>query len=246
MAKFESDLINSVTTNSYIPTGALIPMAGAIGKYDDISYVDMGLIPCDGRSLDTAIYTDLFAVIGYAYGGSGSNFSVPDFKTNKLTIRGATVGENVGTKVVTVNHNHSTVDMTWNALAANQEHTHSVTMFIGNMDYQAGHSHTADAVGTASGGANNTSSAATGSQTALVLGNHTHTASMSAANLDNSGVSGHSHNTVANGNIGTLATSSNHTHTSNASAAWTATTVAGTPANPLTVPYANVLFFIKA
>jgi microcystin-dependent protein len=35
---------------------------------------------CDGSSLSTTTYSRLFAVIGYTYGGSGANFTVPDFR----------------------------------------------------------------------------------------------------------------------------------------------------------------------
>jgi microcystin-dependent protein len=35
---------------------------------------------CEGQSLDTAVYPDLFAVIGYTYGGSGSTFNLPDLR----------------------------------------------------------------------------------------------------------------------------------------------------------------------
>jgi microcystin-dependent protein len=36
-----------------------------------------GWLKCDGRSLDTTTYSDLFNVIGYSFGGSGSNFNLP-------------------------------------------------------------------------------------------------------------------------------------------------------------------------
>lgn len=35
---------------------------------------------CNGTSYATATYADLFAVIGYTYGGSGASFLVPDFR----------------------------------------------------------------------------------------------------------------------------------------------------------------------
>jgi microcystin-dependent protein len=34
---------------------------------------------CDGSSISTTTYATLFAVIGYMYGGSGGNFSLPNF-----------------------------------------------------------------------------------------------------------------------------------------------------------------------
>ena len=34
-------------------------------------------LECDGSSVTTAAYPDLFAAIGYEYGGSGANFNSP-------------------------------------------------------------------------------------------------------------------------------------------------------------------------
>lgn len=39
-------------------------------------------LECDGTSLDTTTYADLFAAIGYAYGGSGAVFSLPDLRAH--------------------------------------------------------------------------------------------------------------------------------------------------------------------
>jgi hypothetical protein len=39
----------------------------------------VGWFPCDGSSLSTAAWPDLFAAIGYTWGGSGANFNVPNF-----------------------------------------------------------------------------------------------------------------------------------------------------------------------
>jgi len=39
-----------------------------------------GWMECDGSSLLVASYTDLFAIIGYRYGGSGANFNIPDLR----------------------------------------------------------------------------------------------------------------------------------------------------------------------
>lgn len=246
MAQFKSENIESSTQYSYLPTGALIPIAGDISKYSDSFYTNIGLIPCDGRSLDTLTYGDLFSVIGYDYGGSGSSFLVPDLKANKLTIRGLDIGENIGTKVTSVDHNHSSANMSWTSNSANDTHTHGVTHFVGNQDYNPGHGHWNGGPAANSGGANNTSSAATGSQNALVLGNHYHTAYFNASNFDGGEASGHSHNTVANGNLGSTNANGAHTHNSTATADWASKVIDGTSTNPLTTPYANVLFFIKA
>lgn len=58
-----------------LPIGALVPYAGDIGN---------GLYPgyliCQGQNASTLIYPDLFAVLGYKYGGSGTAFTLPDMR----------------------------------------------------------------------------------------------------------------------------------------------------------------------
>lgn len=39
--------------------------------------IPTGFLACDGRSLSTTDYPDLFAMIGFTYGGSGAQFSLP-------------------------------------------------------------------------------------------------------------------------------------------------------------------------
>jgi microcystin-dependent protein len=50
---------------------------------------------CDGTQLDTTMYSDLFNVIGYMYGGTGSLFSLPDLRGE--FIRGADLGRGIDT-----------------------------------------------------------------------------------------------------------------------------------------------------
>jgi microcystin-dependent protein len=42
--------------------------------------IPTGYLEADGSSLDTTTYADLFAVIGYTFGGSGSSFNLPDLR----------------------------------------------------------------------------------------------------------------------------------------------------------------------
>lgn len=70
-------------TNKNCATGVLEDYSGGPLKY--------GRLLCDGSSYATALYPQLFALIGYTYGGSGANFNVPD-------IRGrATAGQDTDT-----------------------------------------------------------------------------------------------------------------------------------------------------
>lgn len=53
-----------------IPVGLIHPFASSL--------IPDGYLLCDGSSLLTTDYPELFAVIGYSFGGSGTAFSLPD------------------------------------------------------------------------------------------------------------------------------------------------------------------------
>jgi microcystin-dependent protein len=81
------------TGNYYLDNYILIP-AGTIIQSAAINVPD-GWFDCDGSSLSTTIYTDLFNAIMYTYGGSGEIFYIPD-------IRGRIpVGSGTGTNLTT-------------------------------------------------------------------------------------------------------------------------------------------------
>lgn len=46
------------------------------------SVIPTGYLVCDGSPLSAAAYPDLFAVIGYGFGGSGDDFNLPDLRGN--------------------------------------------------------------------------------------------------------------------------------------------------------------------
>lgn len=74
---------------------------------------------CDGSSLDTTAYAALFAVIGYTYGGSGSNFNLPPL-ANAFPFGGGTLGAVGGEAAHTLTaaempvHSHPIVDVAHN------------------------------------------------------------------------------------------------------------------------------------
>ena len=78
-----------------------------------------GWLFCDGSSKSTATYADLFAAIGYGYGGSGSSFNVPDMRDR------VPVGANAGG----VGQPGAQGGAPWAALTENQlpVHNHSGT-----------------------------------------------------------------------------------------------------------------------
>ena len=78
---------------------------GGYGTIDgDLDSRYPGFIECDGRSLAKASYGDLFAVIGYTYGGSGANFNVPDYRNRKLTGCGVVDGNRASSAFLPTNN----------------------------------------------------------------------------------------------------------------------------------------------
>lgn len=63
--------IPNTTTFSLIPPGTIMS-----GLYTSLA----GYLLCNGASVSTTTYSQLFAVINYNYGGSGASFNVPDFR----------------------------------------------------------------------------------------------------------------------------------------------------------------------
>jgi microcystin-dependent protein len=69
-------------TKQYVDTFASTLDRVPIGMvmYFAASAAPTGWLACDGRILNTASFPDLFAVIGYTYGGSGVSFKLPDLR----------------------------------------------------------------------------------------------------------------------------------------------------------------------
>ncbi|MBN2542541.1 tail fiber protein [bacterium] len=59
-------------TGYVMPVGTILPYGG--------SSAPEGWFLCNGSSTDSATYLELFNVIGYNYGGSGSSFNLPDLR----------------------------------------------------------------------------------------------------------------------------------------------------------------------
>jgi len=93
-----SDPHNSGMVITYAGTNASIPA---------------GWLLCDGSSVATATYPDLFTALGYAYGGAGANFNLPDmvgfFAKGSATQTATTGGANSKTLSVAEipSHTHS-------------------------------------------------------------------------------------------------------------------------------------------
>lgn len=71
--KLNPNPITSTGSISFNLPGLVIPYAGNKSPDDWVF--------CDGSSYPTnGVYTDLFAVVGYRFGGSGNSFQVPDLR----------------------------------------------------------------------------------------------------------------------------------------------------------------------
>ncbi|HEY2300781.1 MAG TPA: phage tail protein [Acidimicrobiales bacterium] len=115
--------------------------------------------PADGSSLATADYPDLFAVLGYTYGGTGANFNLP-YARDRVT-----VGVNI--RALAATGGQATV-----ALSAAQTgtHTHALGANTGNETSYHTHPLTTGGVSTESVVHNHPFSATSGNPS----GPHTH------------------------------------------------------------------------
>ena len=79
-----------VVPGQYVPTevpvGTVVAFAGQVGSTSsptatNVTNIEsMGWMVCDGRSLENHKYPELFAALGYLYGGSGDRFNLPDYR----------------------------------------------------------------------------------------------------------------------------------------------------------------------
>jgi len=113
----------SLNLENLVPPGTVTQFAGATAP--------TGYLLCQGQSLSTTTFGNLFNVIGYTYGGSGSSFSLPNLENRVPVGKGPdtefdVLGETGGAKTVTLTtanmaaHTHS--GTTGNQSA---DHTHS-------------------------------------------------------------------------------------------------------------------------
>jgi microcystin-dependent protein len=124
------------------PISAVTP-PGVISQFAGASAPD-GYLLCTGQSVSTTTYSNLFAAIGYAYGGSGSSFNIPNLQNRIPVGKGSdaefdVLGETGGAKTVTLTtanmaaHTHSGT-----TAAETQQHTHSGSTGTESADH--GHS----------------------------------------------------------------------------------------------------------
>lgn len=110
-------------------------MAGAIMGWTSAS-LPTGWVLCDGTSYATATYPNLFALIGYKFGGSGANFNVPNIQSRIIAgLSGANKiadldANSVGTPSASNTGNYS-ADHAHNANTGNVSADHAHQFFQG-------------------------------------------------------------------------------------------------------------------
>jgi len=183
-----------IDLNGANPIGAIVMFAGPKAS------IPANYINCDGSSLSTSTYSQLFAVLQYRYGGSGASFSLPNFTTRiPIGIIGAP----------TVPGTQAT-----NAASAVDVHTHTVnsSLALGTLNT---HTHAGSVL---------TAGSVNSSFTAGNAQNHTHGVTGNTGNASDS----HQHtyykpNTGANSSTGF--SGSVHTHGFNVTSAGSNTTI---------------------
>lgn len=117
-----SALQNQVNINSFgFPVGAVIPFAGSL--------VPNGWLLCDGSSYSTGLYPSLFSVIGYIYGGTGPNFTLPDMRQYiPIGKNSSGIYSTLGQKFGQIDHTHEVPDHTHD-----DTHTHNIPAHFHSM-----------------------------------------------------------------------------------------------------------------
>ena len=173
----------SFTTVQGVPSGAVFCLA--------VSAVPADYLECNGQSVSKTTYAALFAVIGETYGGSGSNFNVPDLRGE--FVRGWDHGRGVDSGRSIANSQGD----------QNESHTHGDGSLSGSTNTQGNHyhnytddDHQGQASKLAAIGVSRQSSMGGGGSTGgdtqygwrtNTTGNHTHTVSISGSTASSGG-----------------------------------------------------------
>jgi len=124
MLKTDGSGTLSFTTVQGVPSGAVFCLA--------VATVPADYLECNGQSVSRTTYAALFAVVGTTYGGSGSNFNVPDLRGEFIrgfdNGKGTDSGRSIGTSQGDQNEAHTHGDGSLSGSTTNPgDHRHNYT-----------------------------------------------------------------------------------------------------------------------
>ena len=216
---------------------------------------------CQGQSLSTTTYAALFNVIGYAFGGSGANYNLPNFVSRFPEGAPGTGGGTGGAATATLaianlpSHNHAVTigDPSHYHTAVNDPgHTHGVNQ-TGHSHGDPGHTHGASAGDSGTHVHGSSLMRFVGSGGTLGVGvapNNVIVGNTDASNAPGVNVTINGANTgiqPANANVSIALAGTGITNTSAAVTGVTATTAAVGSATPISTlpPFLNINFIIR-
>jgi microcystin-dependent protein len=245
--------------NSYIPVGAIISFAGPRSIYDNYPTTSggeqcllEGIVPCDGRTLDSASYpgySNLFDSIGTIYGGSGSSsFQVPNLK-QQVHISGNS-GALPGVNASANTHTHAIAAGQSIFASTNNSNSESFTHSHGNISHTlsttnaTSHVHYYENQVTVNSGTPSNAAANKNDGNLISAGRiHTHSTPWGeSSNFAMASTPNHTHTTNSSLN-NTALTPNAHTHVSTVVPQTNIGTT--TLSSALEVPYLCMLYFIK-
>ncbi|WP_316186331.1 MULTISPECIES: phage tail protein [unclassified Bradyrhizobium] len=120
-----------------------VPIGGRVDWFGPDSTLPAWLLPCDGQAVSKTTYPELFAAIGYTWGGSGDSFNLPPLRNRYTRHRDNTTGSAAGAVGNLQNpdiqpHTHPVSGNTGTESAG---HTHSFSGTTGAMNQNASHAH---------------------------------------------------------------------------------------------------------
>jgi len=178
------------------PPGVMLDYAGATAP--------SGYLLCDGSNYSTTTYAALFAAIGYAWGGSGTNFNVPDMRGRVSIGAGSGTGlTNRTLAAVSGEENHTLV--TAETPLATHTHTFTVPSSTGTTNTGTSSSVSLNTSG-GSTGTGATGGGTTGTGTTGTGNTGTTTTSAGSASISSGNTA------TGNANIGASASQSSHSH----------------------------------
>lgn len=134
ITNIQGDIVNiENTATENMPIGSMI-------LYPVSTPPNAKWLKCEGQTLDNTLYPDLFAVIGYNYGGSGVNFSLPDLR--KKFVAGfddgdpeyQTIGQGAGEDSVTLTGAQSGTSAHSHTASSDNDGAHSHTVRLNVRD----------------------------------------------------------------------------------------------------------------